>query len=80
MLIIQQRGRTERIAVAQNGYRRVELKYGPVRTATHSYILDSSLDDLEEKYRADCARIHRNALIARRASAGVGKASLYGGG
>ena len=67
VLIIQERGRTERIPVAQIVYFKAELKYITVRTATRSYILDGSLNDLEEKYRADFVRIHRNALIARRA-------------
>ncbi len=67
VLIIQERGRTERIPVSQIVYFKAELKYVTVRTATRSYILDGSLNDLEEKYRADFVRIHRNALIARRA-------------
>lgn len=67
VLIIQERGRTERIPVGQILYFKAELKYITVRTATRSYILDGSLNDLEEKYRADFVRIHRNALIARRA-------------
>ncbi len=67
VLIIQERGRTERIPVAQIVYFKAELKYVTVRTATRSYILDGSLNELEEKYRTDFVRIHRNALIARRA-------------
>ena len=38
-----------------------------VWTSTRSYILDGSLNELEEKYAMDFVRIHRNALIARRA-------------
>jgi two-component system response regulator AlgR len=67
VLIIQERGRTERIPVQQILYFKAELKYVTVRTASRSYILDGSLNELEEKYRADFVRIHRNALIARRA-------------
>jgi two-component system response regulator AlgR len=67
VLIIQERGRTERLPVAQILYFKAELKYVTVRTATRSYILDGSLNELEEKYPADFVRIHRNALIARRA-------------
>ncbi|MEO7107494.1 MAG: LytTR family DNA-binding domain-containing protein [Rhodoferax sp.] len=67
VLIIQERGRTERIPLQQILYFKAELKYVTVRTATRSYILDGSLNELEEKYRADFVRIHRNALIARRA-------------
>ena len=67
VLIIQERGRTERIPVQQILYFKAELKYVTVRTATRSYILDGSLNELEEKHRTDFVRIHRNALIARRA-------------
>jgi two-component system response regulator AlgR len=48
-------------------YFKAELKYVTVRTAARSYILDGSLNELEERYRSGFVRIHRNALIARRA-------------
>lgn len=66
-LIIQDRGRTERVPLAEVLYLKAELKYITVRTAARSYILDGSLNELEEKYRVRLMRIHRNALIARRA-------------
>ena len=66
-LIIQERGRTERVPLAEVLYLKAELKYVTVRTATRSYILDGALSELEEKYTAHFMRIHRNALIARRA-------------
>lgn len=66
-LIIQDRGRTERVPVSEVLYLKAELKYITVRTAARSYILDGSLSELEEKYAAQFMRIHRNALIARRA-------------
>jgi two-component system, LytTR family, response regulator AlgR len=66
-LIIQDRGRTERVPLSEVLYLKAELKYITVRTATRSYILDGSLSELEEKYAARFMRIHRNALIARRA-------------
>jgi len=67
VLIIQERGRTERVPLQQVLYFKAELKYITVRTPSRSYILDGSLGELEEKYRHDFVRIHRNALIARRA-------------
>ena len=67
VLIIQDRGRTERVPLAEVLYLKAELKYITVRTAKHSYILDGALNELEEKYAAHLMRIHRNALIARRA-------------
>jgi two-component system, LytTR family, response regulator AlgR len=38
-----------------------------VRTATRSYILDASLTELEERHPGQFLRVHRNALVARRA-------------
>lgn len=67
MLIIQDRGRTERVPVSEVLYLKAELKYITVRTASRSYILDGSLSELEERHAAQFMRIHRNALIARRA-------------
>ncbi|MEO8122143.1 MAG: LytTR family DNA-binding domain-containing protein, partial [Rhodoferax sp.] len=67
VLIIQDRGRTERVALTQVLYLKAELKYITVRTKTKSYILEGSLSELEEKFRSRFMRIHRNALIARRA-------------
>ncbi len=66
-LVIQERGRTERVPLAEVLYFKAELKYITVRTAAKSYILDGSLSELEEKYPAQFMRIHRNALVARRA-------------
>lgn len=66
-LIIQDRGRTERVPVSEVLYLKAELKYITVRTATRSYILDGALSELEDKYPAQFMRIHRNALISRRA-------------
>lgn len=65
MLIIQDRGRTERVPVHEVLYLKAELKYITVRTATRSYILDGSLSELEERHAARFMRVHRNALVAR---------------
>ena len=66
-LIIQDRGRTERVPLGEVLYLKAELKYITVRTATRSYVLDGSLGELEEKYPRQFMRIHRNALVSRRA-------------
>ena len=66
-LIIQDRGRTERVPLTEVLYLKAELKYVTVRTALRSYIFDGALSELEEKYPSQFMRIHRNALIARRA-------------
>ena len=67
ILIIQDRGRTERVPLSEVLYLKAELKYITVRTAVRSYILDGSLNELEDRHTAYFMRIHRNALIARRA-------------
>lgn len=66
-LVIQDRGRTERVPLADVLYLKAELKYITVRTTTKSYILDGSLSDLEAAYSDTFMRIHRNAIVARRA-------------
>ena len=66
-LLIQDRNRTERLPLGEVIYFKAELKYITVRTSARSYILDGSLNELEEKYGQQFIRIHRNALIARRA-------------
>jgi two-component system response regulator AlgR len=67
VLVIQDRGRTERVPVTEVLYFKAELKYITVRTAQRSYILDGSLSDLEERHGAQFLRVHRNALVSRRA-------------
>lgn len=66
VLLIQDRGRTERVPLAEVLYLKAELKYITVRTAARSYILEGALSELEEQYKDRFVRIHRNALIARR--------------
>jgi two-component system response regulator AlgR len=66
-LVIQDRGRTERVPLAEVLYLKAEQKYVTVRTAARSYILDGSLSELESRYPDQFLRIHRNALVARRA-------------
>jgi len=67
VLVIQDRGRTERVPLSQVLYLKAELKYITVRTADRSYLLEGSLSELEDTYKVRFLRIHRNALIARRA-------------
>ena len=67
VLLIQDRGRTERVPLAEVLFFKAELKYVTVRTAGRSYILDASLSELEERYAAHFLRVHRNALVSRRA-------------
>ena len=67
VLVIQERGRTERVPLTEVVYFKAELKYVTVRTGQRSYILDGSLNELEARFAEQFLRVHRNALIARRA-------------
>ena len=64
-LLIQDRGRAERVPLAEVLYLKSELKYLTVRTALRSHILDGSLAEFEERYPRRFVRVHRNALVAR---------------
>ncbi|MBO9514731.1 MAG: response regulator transcription factor [Variovorax sp.] len=67
VLLIQDRGRTERVPLSEVIYLKSEFKYLTVRTAERSHIFDGSLSDLEERYPKRFVRVHRNALVARNA-------------
>ena len=67
VLIVQERGRTERVPLVEVLYLKAELKYITLRTQARSYILEGSLSELEARYPQHFVRIHRNALVARRA-------------
>jgi two-component system response regulator AlgR len=73
VIIIQDRNRTERLPLDEVIYFKAELKYITVRTAVRSYILDGALNELEDKYAERFLRIHRNALIAKRAARALEK-------
>ncbi|GAA6121887.1 LytTR family DNA-binding domain-containing protein [Acidovorax sp. FG27] len=64
-LVIQDRGRTERVPLAEVLALKAEQKYVTVRTGSRSYILDASLAELEVRHAAHFLRVHRNALVAR---------------
>ena len=66
-LLVHDRGRLLRVPVDEAQYFKAELKYVTLRTAGHSYVLDESLSDLEQRLGPAFVRVHRNALVARRA-------------
>jgi len=57
-LIIQERGRSERVALADVIYLKAELKYITVRTADKEHIFDGALSDLEQRYAHLFVRVH----------------------
>ena len=67
VLIIQDRGITERLPLTEVLYLKAELKYISVRTALKTHILEGSLSELETRYPNNFLRVHRNALVATHA-------------
>ncbi len=67
VLLVSDRGRVQRVPVAQALYFKAELKYVTLRTAQHTHVLDESLSELAQRLGPDFLRIHRNALVARSA-------------
>ena len=67
VIVVSDRGRVVRVPVADVLYLKAELKYVTLRTAAHTYVLDESLSDLEERLGERFLRVHRNALVARNA-------------
>jgi two-component system response regulator AlgR len=67
VLVVSDRGRVQRVPVADILYLKAELKYVTLRTAAHAYVLDDSLADLEQRLGDTMLRVHRNALVARTA-------------
>ena len=62
-LLIPERGRVQRVPLSEVLYFKAEQKYLTVRTATQQFLMDDSLNRIEERYRGRFLRIHRNALV-----------------
>lgn len=67
VLLIRDRGRIERVALADVLYFRADLKYLTVRTAQASYLMEGALNDMEQQHGAEFLRVHRSVLVARNA-------------
>lgn len=67
VFVVQDRGRLERIPLADILYFKAEQKYVTLRTADHSHVIDDSLTELESKVGDHFIRVHRNALVSRHA-------------
>lgn len=67
MLVVSDRGRVLRIPATEVLYLKAELKYVTLRTAEHTFVLDDALSDLEQRLGERFIRVHRNAIVARRA-------------
>ena len=78
MIVVSDRGRIIRVPVADVLYLKAELKYVTLRTAEHTHVLDDSLAELEERLGEHFLRVHRNALVARRAVRALERRTLAG--
>ena len=67
VVVLHDRGRTERLPLREVIYFKAEMKYITVCTASRCAIWDGALNDLEAQHKTDFIRIHRNALVAKRA-------------
>jgi two-component system, LytTR family, response regulator AlgR len=67
VIVVNDRGRVVRVAVADVLYFKAELKYVTLRTAHHTFVLDDTLSELENRLGERFWRVHRNALVAQNA-------------
>ena len=67
VIVVTDRGRVLRVPLEDVLYLKAELKYVTIRTRTQSLVHDDSLAELELRIGSKFLRIHRNALVARRA-------------
>ncbi len=71
---VQERGRVLLVPIAEVVFLKAESKYVTVRTAARSYLIEESLNSIEEELGNVFVRVHRNALVARNAVIGVERA------
>ena len=67
-LRIQDRGKTQSVALTDVLYLKAELKYITVCTVARHFILSGTLAALEARHPDHFIRIHRNTLVARQAA------------
>jgi two-component system response regulator AlgR len=68
---VAERGRVTLVPVPEVIYLRAELKYVTLRTRAREYLVEESLQQLEQEFGGVFVRIHRNCLVARRLIRGV---------
>lgn len=73
---VQERGRLLLVPVADVLCLKAEAKYVSLRTSARSYLIEESLNSIEEELGELFVRVHRSALVARSAVQGVERAPL----
>ncbi|NOT65610.1 MAG: response regulator transcription factor [Methylotenera sp.] len=76
---IIERGRILLIPIADIIYLRAELKYITVRTVEKEYLLEESLNHLEQEFGSTFIRLHRNCLVAKAYILGYEKRGIENG-
>ena len=80
VIVVNDRGRVTRVPLSEVLYLKAELKYVTLRTARHTHVLDEPLAELEARLGERFLRVHRNALVARRAVRALERRVLAGEG
>jgi two-component system, LytTR family, response regulator AlgR len=80
VIVVTDRGRVIRVPLAEVLYFKAELKYVTLRTAEHTYVLDEALSELEQRLGDAFLRVHRNALVARKAVRALERRTVAGEG
>lgn len=72
---VQERGRLLLVPIVDVVYLKAEAKYVTLRTKAREYLIEESLNSIEEEMADTFLRVHRNALVARNAIIGVERAA-----
>ena len=78
VIVVSDRGRIIRVPVSDVLYLKAELMYVTLRTAEHTHVHDDSLAELEQRLGEHFLRVHRNALVSRRAVRALERRTLAG--
>ncbi|MDO8299933.1 LytTR family DNA-binding domain-containing protein [Lacisediminimonas sp.] len=70
---VQEKGRVLLVPADQVVFLKAEQKYVSLHTADAEYLIESSLQSIEDEMPELFVRVHRNALVARNAVVGVEK-------
>ena len=70
---VQEKGRVLLVPAERVLFLKAELKYVTLHTADAQYLIESSLQSIEQQMPDLFVRVHRNALVARHAVMGVEK-------
>jgi len=79
-IAVVERGRVLLVPVEDIVYLKAELKYITIRSTDREYLTEEPLVDLENEFSDVFVRVHRNALVARRAISGFERVESVGPG